>query len=101
MSKNHDWSYEEVEYCAEEIFKSFVINRDYDYEILLDKLYIHFDMKIQKGSLKMFFSNQKGLFIENKIHNTLMISPLSNSSLSHRVAFKKLIEKYKELINEQ
>lgn len=90
----HDWDYYEVQYCIDRIFESFVINREYDYEILLDKLYIHFDMKIKKGSLKMFFSNVKYLFNQNNIPNTLMISELKNASLTAKAAFEIALKKY-------
>ena len=96
--KKHDWSYDEVFYCTNEIFNSFVLNRELDYEILLEKLFFHFDMKIEKGSLKMFFSNQKHLFIKNNVPNTLIVSPLSNASSQHVIAFNSLLKVYAERI---
>ena len=97
MKQNHNWTYEEVEYCTEELFKSFVINREYDYEILLDKLFIHFDMKIKKESLKMFFQDQKHLFQQNNVPNTLTISPLTNASSTHKLAFNNMLNKYAKM----
>jgi len=97
MSQKHNWTYEEVEYCTEELFKSFVVNRELDYEILLDKLFIHFDMKIKKGSLKMFFQDQKHLFLINNVPNTLTISPLTNASSTHIQAFNKMFNKYAKI----
>ena len=97
MNKNHNWTYEEVEYCTEEIFKSFVVNREYDYEILLDKLFIHFDMKIKKGSLKMFLQDIKYLFQKHNIPNTLTISPLTNASSTQVLAFNNMLKKYAKI----
>ena len=98
MSKKHDWSYDEILYCTNEIFNSFVLNRETDYEILIDKLFIHFDMKIEKGSLRMFFSNQKNLFTKNNVPNTLTIAPLTNASSQHVIAFNALLKIYAETI---
>lgn len=92
--KDHNWTYYEVQYCIDRIFESFVINREYDYEILMDKLYIHFDMKIKKGSLRMFFSNIKYLFNQHNIPNTLMIAELKNASLTARECFEIALKKH-------
>ena len=98
MKDKHDWTYEEVLYCTNEIFNSFVLNRELDYQILLDKLYFYFNMKIDKGSLKMFFSNQKHLFIENNVPNTLFIAPLTNASAQHVIIFNALVKGYVDAV---
>lgn len=90
----HSWDDIEVLYCVDRVFETFVINRQYDYDELLDELYIHFEMQIKKSSLKMFLSNMKYLFNEYKIPNTLMISPLKNASLTAKAAFNIALEKY-------
>lgn len=96
----HKWSYEEVQYCIERIFENFVLNEEYEYEKLLNELYIHFDTKIKKSSLKMFFSNIKHLFNQNKVPNTLMICELKNVSLDARTAFNIAMKKYNQIFRE-
>lgn len=94
MSVNHNWTYEEVYYCTKRIVECFVINRELDYNILLDELFIYFDMKIKKGSLKMFFSNTKHLFTMYNIPNTLTISELTNYSQMEHAALIELLQEY-------
>lgn len=94
--KEHDWDYEENQYCVDRIFEYFVMNRQYDYEILLDELYVHFDMKIKRTSLKMFLSNVKHLFNEYNIPNTLEIAELTNISFNTKYAFSVAMKKFNE-----
>lgn len=93
----HNWTYDEVQYCVDEIIKTFVVNKEYNYEVLLDKLFIHFDMKIKKGSLKMFFSNIKYLLNKYNIQNTLSIAELKNVSQNAVFAFNAVLKKYSNI----
>lgn len=96
----HKWDYNEVQYCIERIYENFVLNEEYEYEKLLNELYIHFDTKIKKSSLRMFFSNIKHLFNQNKVPNTLMIRELKNVSLDARMAFNNAMKKYNQIFIE-
>ena len=91
----HNWDYYENQYCVNRIFECFVLNRDYDYQSLLDELYIHFDTRIKKESLKMFFSNIKYLLNQKKIPNSLYIGELRNVSLTAKYAFEIALKRYK------
>ena len=56
MIQIHKWTYSENEHCVEEAFKNFVIGKEYDFETLITKLYIHFDGEIKKSSIKMKYN---------------------------------------------
>lgn len=94
---NHNWTYSENEYCVEEVFKNFVIDKEYDYETIITKLFIHFDGAIKKSSIKMKLQNIKWLLIQYNIPNTLMIKPLQNASEDNVFAFFTMIKKYNQL----
>lgn len=90
----HNWTYSENEHCVEEVIKNFVINKEYDYETIITRLFIHFDGIIKKSSIKMKLQNIKWLLIQYNIPNTLMIAPLQNISQDNIYAFFAIIKKY-------
>ena len=93
MSK-HIWNYAENEYCVEEAFKNFVINREYDVEFFITKMYIHFDGKISKSSIKMKLQNIKYLLILYNVPNTLALAPLEHVAEDNKYAFFAAAKKY-------
>lgn len=94
MPQKHNWTYSENEYCVEEVFKTFVINKEYDFEFIITKLYIHFDGEIKKSSIKMKLQNIKYLLNLNNVPNTLMLAPLENISEDNVYAFFAVAKKY-------
>lgn len=98
-TKKHSWTYEENEYCVEEVFKNFVIGDEYDFETLITKLYIHFDGEIKKSSIKMKLQNIKYLLIMYNVPNTLTVAALENASEDNEYAFFVIAKKYNMLFN--
>lgn len=94
MTKPHSWTYEENEHCVEEVFKNFVVNKEFDYETIITKLYIHFDGEIKKSSIKMKLQNIKYLLNTYSVPNTLMIAALENASEDNIHAFLVIAKKY-------
>lgn len=92
--KRHQWSYEENEYCVEEVFKNFVINKEYDYNTVITKIYIHFNGALKRSSIKMKLQNIKWLLIQYNIPNTLVLKPLENASDDNLYAFFAVLKKY-------
>lgn len=95
---NHSWTYDENEFCVEQAFKSFVIEKEYDYQFAVTKLYIHFGSTIKKSSLKMKLQNIKYLFNKYNIPNTLCLSELSNASEDNEKAFIAICKKYSKFL---
>lgn len=93
----HNWTYQENEICVEQAFKSFVIERDFDYKFVVTKLYIHFDGAISKNSIKMKLQNIKYLFNKYKIPNTLSLDELSNVAYDNELAFITIGKKYSKI----
>lgn len=93
MSK-HIWNYAENEYCIEEVFKNFVINSEYEVATVITTIYIHFDGKISKSSIKMKLQNIKYLLTLCNIPNTLALAPLENASEDNKYAFFAVAKKY-------
>ncbi len=94
MQQKHIWTYSENEYCVEEVFKNFVINKEYDNEAIINKLYIHFNGEIKKPSIFKKLQNIKWLLIQYNIPNTLMLKPLEHVSEDNFYAFFATIKKY-------
>lgn len=90
----HFWTYEENEYCVEEIFKNFVADKRYDCDEVINRIYIHFDGKIKKPSIRMKLQNIKYLFNEFNIPNTLTIAALQNVSQDNLYAFLSVAKKF-------
>lgn len=93
----HNWTYNENEACVGQAFKSFVIERDYDYEFVINKLYYHFEGAITKGSIRMKLQNIKFLFNKYNIPNTLCLTALSEFSYDNELAFIAICKKYSKL----
>lgn len=93
----HNWTYEENEFCVEQAFKSFVIEKEYDYEFVITKLYIHFDGAIEKNSLRMKLQNIKYLFNKYNIPNTLCLGKLGHVAYDNELAFIALSKKYSKI----
>lgn len=98
-TEKHNWTYEENEYCVEEVFKHFVINKEYDFETVITKLYIHFEGEIKKSSIKMKLQNIKYMLNTYNIPNTLLITPLQNVSEDNKYSFFVMVKKYNKLFN--
>ena len=94
---NHSWTYQENEFCVEQAFKSFVIERDYDYEFVINKLYHHFEGAITKGSIRMKLQNIKYLFNKFNVPNTLTLTALYEVSSYNEQAFTAICKKYSKL----
>ena len=97
MEKHH-WTYEENEYCVEQAFENFLLKREYDYDSVINNLYIHFDGEIKRGSLKMKLQNIKYLFNKYNVPNTLFISELDNVSADNEYAFMVACKKYSKIM---
>ena len=93
----HSWSYEENEICVTQAFRSFVIEKEYDYKLVITKLYLHFNGAIKKSSIKMKLQNIKYLFNKYNIPNTLCISELKNASDDNEFAFITICKKHSML----
>lgn len=98
-TEKHAWTYSENEHCVEEVFKNFVIGKEYDFETVITKLYIHFDGEIKKSSIKMKLQNIKYLLNTYNVPNTLMIAALENTSEDNKYAFFVIAKKYNKLFD--
>lgn len=98
VAEKHFWTYEENEYCVEEVFKNFVINNEFDYKTIITKIYIHFDGEIKKSSIKMKLQNIKYLLNTHNVPNTLMIAALKDVSEDNKYAFGAIAKKYNKPI---
>ncbi len=86
-------------HCVDEVFKHFVINKEYDFETVITKLYIHFEGEIKKSSIKMKLQNIKYMLNTYNIPNTLLITPLQNVSEDNKYSFFVMVKKYNKLFN--
>lgn len=99
VEKKHSWNREENEYCVEEVFKNFVIGKEYDYETVIFDIYLHFNQSIKMSSIRMKFQNIKHLLNTYQIPNTLSIAPLNHSSVDNEYAFFAIVKKYNDVLN--
>lgn len=93
----HRWTYEENEYCVEEVFTNFVLNREYNFDSVVKKIFIHFDEEIKRSSIMMKLANIKYLLEQYNVSNTLMVKPLEHVSQDNIDAFFTVAKKYNML----